>query len=146
MIELRNFTKEDCVFLQKHFYPQLSPDEVVGMIDAWNTCLYEGSYYEMFAVLSRGEIVGSVSLFAHGDGAVSAGPEILAAHRKQGCGLQAVESALGIARQKGYARAVAQVRVTNAASIALHKKLGFTIMEKGINKKGNEVYLFEKQI
>ena len=124
----------------------MSTSDIDRMIDDWNKFLYHDIYFEMFAVLSDNEIVGSVSLYAHGNGMIGAGPIILEKHRRNGYGIKAVETALEYAKQKGYTKAVAQIRVNNTASIALHKKLGFSIINRRINRKGNEVYDLEKPI
>jgi len=144
MVGLRNFTVDDGEFIKENFYPAMSINDIIKMINNWNTYLYSGLYFEMFAVCSDDVIVGSVSLFDHENGKIGAGPTILEKYRKKGYGFSAVETALEIARKKGYAMAVAQIRVDNTASILLHEKLKFSVINKGINKKGNEVFYLEK--
>jgi RimJ/RimL family protein N-acetyltransferase len=146
MIELRNFTNKDCECIKNNFYPNMSISDIANMIDDWNTFLYNNVYFKMFAVLSDNEIVGSVSLYGQGNGIIGAGIRIIERYRKNGYGIKAVELALEYAKQKGYTKAVAQISVNNIASIALHKKLDFSIISKYINRKGNEVYDLEKPI
>jgi len=45
-----------------------------------------------------------------------------------------------IAREKGYKKVFSRAAVNNIANVNLHKKCGFTIIEKTISTKGNEVY------
>jgi len=146
MIELRNFTNKDCEFIKNNFYPNMSTSDIDNMINNWNKFLYDNVYFEMFAVLSDNEIVGSVSLYEQGDSIIGAGIRTIESHRNNGYGFKAVELALEHAKQKGYTKAVAQISVNNLASIALHKKLDFSIVSKYINRKGNEVYDLEKSI
>lgn len=83
MIEIRHFTKDDCEFLINNFYHDMAPSEADNMVNDWNRCLHNNSYFEMFAVTLGNEIIGSVSLYAHGNDVISAGPEILEEYRKK---------------------------------------------------------------
>jgi len=146
MIELRIFTEKDCEFILNNFYPDMTPNDVYKMINDWNSLLYKNSYFEMFAVLSDNEIIGYVSLYEQGVNIIGAGIKILEKHRQNGYGYTAVMSALNYATQKGYTKAVAQISKYNTASLSLHRKLGFTVVNEEINRKGNEVFNLEKQI
>ena len=146
MIKVRSFTHEDCMFIKENFYPNMSFYDVENMVKDWNKLLYNNSYFEMFAVLSGDDIVGYVSLYEQGKSIIGAGIRILEKYRMNGYGSKAVELALELARQKGYVKAVAQINVNNKASISLHNKLGFSIVNRYINRKGNEVYDLEKPI
>ena len=144
-VSLRNFTADDSVFVADKMYPCLPPGEVEKMICDWNKKTYKGSYFEMFAILYGQTPAGKISLYDQG-GAISAGPEVLEAYRQKGIGYQALRLALEYAKERGYTKAVAQVRKNNAASIRLHEKHGFTITGDCVTSRGNEAWLFEKDL
>ena len=50
------------------------------------------------------------------------------------------------AKGLGYKIASAQIRTDNVASIRLHEKLGFQRDCEMINRKGNSVYIYLKQL
>ena len=106
---------------------------------------YQGAYFEMFAVLCGSQPVGSISLYER-EGSISAGPEIIEAYRQKGIGHEALTLALDHAQRLGYAKATAQIRKNNTASIKLHEKCGFTRSGECVTSRGNEAYLFEKDI
>lgn len=66
--------------------------------------------------------------------------------RSFACAADALRLLADAARQQGYAVMTAQVRADNAASIALHSKMGFTSGEPWINRRGNAVYTFRKTL
>lgn len=146
MIALRNFTKNDVSVLNKMRYPNQTPEDIMKMIDEWDSKLYDNRYFEMFAVVDDNCIVGMVSLFQHTETVISDGIEIFAPYCKRGYGFKAVSLALEYARSLGYKIAVAPVRIDNNASVALHKKLGFEIDHEFVNRKGNAVYFFIKSL
>ena len=76
MITLRNFTETDAVQLQKNKYRHKTITEVQKMIREMNRKGYNDKYFEMFAVVSKGRIVGMISLYEHSKWVVSCGPEI----------------------------------------------------------------------
>jgi len=115
------------------------------MIDEWNSLSYKGSFFEMFAVIYDGKIVGTVSLYEK-DSEIEAGPIIFNGSRRKGYGAEAVAAALEKAKAYGYKMAVAHVRKDNSASICLHKKLGFALRKEYINSKGHESLEFVKCI
>ena len=115
------------------------------LTDSQSRC-YQGRYYEVFSVRVNGCVVGSVSLFAHEDGTVSDGIEIFPPFRQCGFASEALMLLSDIARRRGYAVLTAQVRTDNAASIALHAKLGMAAGAPWINRKGREVLTFRKSL
>lgn len=140
MITLRNFTETDAVQLQKNKYRHKTITEVQKMIREMNRKCYNDKYFEMFAVVSKGRIVGMISLYEHSKWVISCGPEIFESECKKGYGYEALLRVLLVAREKGYKIAVAQVRTDNTASIALHKKARFAMNHEYVNSKGNTVY------
>lgn len=146
MIYIRNFTKDDISVLNKMRYPNLTPKDIMKMVDKWDSKVYNNRYFEMFAVIDDNCIVGMVSLFQHSKTVISDGIEIFAPYYKRGYGFQAVSLAMAHARNDGYKIAVATVRIDNNASVALHKKLGFEIDHEYVNTKGNKVYFFIKAL
>ncbi len=107
---------------------------------------YNGRYFEMFAVVCEAEIVGFVSLYEHDAATISLGPEIMEKHWRNGYGTQAMELGLLHAKQKGYTKATAQIRKNNAASIKLHEKLGYQKTGEMVNRKGTEVFVYERKL
>lgn len=146
MVILRNFTLEDISLLKDCIYKNLSEEEIKELISDWNTKIYQGKYFEMFAVMINEQLIGTVSLYEHSKDVVGSGPEIFEAYRGCGYGTKAVEMSLEIAKKKGYKIAIAQIRTNNQASIALHKKLGFEMNHEYVNKKGNEVGFWMKAL
>ena len=147
MIALRHFRCEDATVLQQFLYADTSIEEIQSMICDWSKYEYQGKYFEMFAIIHDGNIVGTVSLSEHSDNVVSIGEEVFSAYQRQGFGKKAMNVALEIAKDKGYKIVLQQVRSNNIPSIAMHKSLGFeTDSYAYINKKGNEVFLFLKAL
>lgn len=147
MIILRHFEESDAEVLKRLQSADMSIQAVRSMIRQWNTLEYQGKYFEMFAIVRDGEIVGQISLYHHSDSVVSVGPEVFSAFRRQGIGKSAMAAAMDIARGRGYKIACQQVRCDNLPSIALHESLGFETDGYGyLNKKGDEVFIFLKAL
>ena len=147
MVTLRHFENNDAVVLRQFENINMPIEEIRNMICDWNKLEVSGKYFEIFAIINDGQIVGSISLYQHSDTVISIGPEILPAFKKQGFGKQAMLIALDIAKSKGYKIVSQQIRSNNTASIALHKSLDFeTDNYSYINKKGNEVFIFLKAL
>ena len=145
MILLRSFEKEDASELQKYGYSDLSAEKVEALICDWSKKQFEGKYFEMLAIVSDGKIVGTVSLYQHSSEVVSIGPEVFGEYRRKGIGKEAVTLACQFAKEKGFKIVSQQIRLNNAASIALHRSLGFeTNGFVYTNSKGNEVSIYLK--
>jgi 8-oxo-dGTP diphosphatase len=128
------------------YYQHSTADALQPMLDASRARLHEGRSYEAFAVRSSGCMVGMVSLCEQPDGTVSAGVDTFAPFRRCGFALRALQLLTGAARTRGFALLTAQIRTDNAASIALHAKIGFVPGEPWINRKGNEVRAWRKEL
>lgn len=146
MITLRPVAPNDKGIFADSSYELLPEKTLRQMIAESVSQKHRDKYFELFAVIEDGQCVGFVSLYGDEKEAVSLGPEIKPQHRKQGIAFTAMGQALTYAKQQGFARAVAQVRTDNAASIALHNKLGFCLRKEYLNKKGNAVFGFEKAL
>lgn len=147
MISLRNFTIDDAEEFQRKQGMRTSLEEIKAMFAKWEDKLYAGKYFEMFAVIKDGEIVGMISLYQRSGSVVSCGPEIFEAFRKQGIGAEAMLLAMDAARDLGYKVVSQQVGRNNVASIGLHNKLGFETDEYIYrNNKGNEVLIYVKPL
>ena len=147
MVFLRNFINDDAEAFQQKQSMNISLDEIKAMIAKWGEKVHADKYFEMFAVIKDGELVGSISLYQLSKSVVSCGPEVFEAYRKQGLGREAMLLAMDIAKNKGYRVISQQIERTNAASIALHNKLGFETDEYIYrNKKGNEVLIYLKAL
>lgn len=107
---------------------------------------HEGRYYEQFAIRADGCMVGLASLYAHEDGTVSDGMEVFAPFRRCGFAAKALAELARVAAGRGYRVLRAQVRTDNAASLALHRRMGFRVTRTCINRKGNEVYDMQLQL
>lgn len=140
MITLRNFTEADALELQRNKYRHKTISEVQDMIREMNRKCYNDKYFEIFAVVHQGNIVGMISLYEHSKWVVSCGPEIFENECRKGYGYEALLRVMLVAREKGYKIAVAQIRTDNVASIALHKKARFEMEHEYVNSKGNAVY------
>ena len=146
---LRNFVAnaEDVGLLQKFYRPDMPPKAIEKMIEDWNSRDYQGRYFEMFAVVREGQVVGTLSLYEHSKSVVSIGVELFPDCCGKGHGTAAMNKALDLCREKGYKIVCQQVRADNAASIKLHNKVGFeTDNYVYTNRKGNDVILFFKPL
>lgn len=128
------------------YYQRCTAEDLSPMLAESLAQSHGGCYYEQFAVRADGCMVGTASLFAHADGVVSDGVEIYPPFRQCGFASRAMTLLMDTARGRGYAMMSAQVRTDNAASIALHTGLGFMPGEPWINRKGNEVRTFVKEL
>ena len=118
--------------------------EMIGRSEAGS---FEGRFFEMYAVVSGGQIVGLISLYGTEPSAVSIGPEIFEEYRGRGLAKAAMREAMEIARSKGFGTVRQQIRCDNAASIALHRGLGFkTDGAVFKNRKQNDVCFFVKSL
>ena len=125
MLELRPLCEEDLRDLEGTSYADMSREEKLAMLRESEEKSHSGSYFEIFAVCDGDELVGLLNLYAHSKHLISISPEIRTSLRRKGYGYAAEELALCFAADRGYTAAVASVREDNAASIALHEKLGF---------------------
>lgn len=147
MIELRNYTNADIEQLQKYDNGELSKADCEQLITTWNEKKYNNGYFEMYAVINNGNIVGKASLYARSEHIVSCGIELFSEFRGKGYATAAYPIFLALAKQKGFTIAVAQVLANNSTSIALHKKAGFETEDYTYtNRKGNQVYYFIKAL
>ena len=145
MISLRHFSREDAESIRGNLYPDMTITDIMDMIDAWNSQLFHGHYFEMFAIVSGGQIAGSASLSERTRSIVSAGVEVYHHERGKGFGSEAVSLLLQYASEKGYRVMLNQVRKDNSASIRLHEKLGFeTDGYVYRNQRNHEVVLYLK--
>lgn len=116
------------------------------MLAASRAKYHEGRYYEVFGIRADGELVGLVSLFGQEDGTVCDGVDVFPAFRRRGYAYQALTQLMDVARERGFSVQTAQIRTDNAASIALHGKLGFVPGETWINRRGHEVRTWRKEL
>ena len=75
MVQLRSFTKNDINILNKQ-YTHMTIDAIEKMICDWDKKIYDGKYFEMFAITDNNTVVGSISLYQHTSIAIGAGMEI----------------------------------------------------------------------
>ena len=156
MLSYRNLSEDDCDFiLQKwvghsSIFRENRKDELRAKITDMNTKQYDGRYYEIFGLLNDNVLVGTFSLNQREkdipENVVYFGIEIDGENRGKGYATKAVSMACDIAKAKGYSKIFSQTRTDNTASVKLHEKCGFEIIEKTINSKGNEVYNYLKTL
>ena len=128
------------------YYQHTTVEALAPMLAASQAQTHEGRYYEQFAVRANGCMVGMVSLFEHEDGTVSNGVDVFSPFQRCGFAHQATTLLMDAARSRGYAVMSSQIRTDNAASIALHRKLGFTPGEPWVNRRGREVRTWRKEL
>lgn len=147
MIVLRHFTSHDAAALQRLKFPDRPLGQVEAIIAEWETKTFQNRYLEMLAILRRGTVVGTISLYQHSKDVVSLGPEVFPPYRRQGFAREVMLLAMELARAKGYQTVSQQIRADNAASIALHRSLGFqTDGSVFTNGKGNRAVIYVKPL
>ena len=146
MIFIRPVRSDDKSIFQGTSYGAMSSGSMEKMLHESLAKSHNGNYFELFAVMDGDICVGIVSLFETAAGEISCGPEIKPQYRQQGYGYLATKTAIERANLMRYSKAIAQIRQDNTASIALHKKLGFTQCRSYINKNGHSVFEFQKTL
>ena len=146
MISIRPVSNYDKSIFQDTSYGEMSVEAMAKMLNESLDQSHKGKYFELFAVMDERVCVGFVSLYETAPGEISCGPEIKSQYRQQGYGYLTVIAALEQAKLMGYRKALAQIRQDNTASIALHKKLGFTLYRSYTNKNGHPVLEFRKEL
>lgn len=145
-ISVRPIQRHEKALLEDTSYSTMSNEEKNDMISESLQKKHNGRYFEFLVVEDAGNCVGFMSLYAHSQSTISCGPEIKVQYRCKGYAYHGEQKAFEYAKKLGYTAAVAQVRMTNQASRALHEKLGFELERVYINKKGNEVCEYRKEI
>ena len=145
MLTLRRFEAMDTELVASRF--NLNLDGAKNLINEWNTQIFDGKHFEMFAIISNETVVGMISMYEHSKSVISIGPEIFKEYRRKGFAKAAMEKAIAIAQRQHYAIVLQQVQINNEASIKLHESLNFE-RDNAIykNKKGNDIYLYLKCI
>ena len=137
MLILRPYSQDDWPVLKLHQYPDMSEKEIIRLISDFNTGVYNGHKMQMLAAENQGTLVGYVSLFEQENGIASEGVEIYPPYRRRGFAFDALQQLFA---QTTYHTITAQIRRDNAASLALHSKLGFRIVDEFFNRRGHPVY------
>jgi RimJ/RimL family protein N-acetyltransferase len=127
-------------------YAEMTDADKRRMVQESGDKRHDGAFFEMLSVTDGDQIVGFISLYAQSAHIIGIGPEIKKTFQGQGYGYRAEVLALEYARKKGFSIAAASVREENAASIALHEKLGFEIGAHCMSKHGNPVRIYIKAL
>ena len=138
MLTLRLYTQADWPVLVRYQYPTITETEAKQLIRNYNLGYYDNKKFQMLAIEYDGTLIGYTSLLEQAPGIASEGVEIYPPYRRQGFAYSALRQLLEQAT--AYHTITAQIRKSNTASLALHKKLGFQITEEFINQRGHEVY------
>lgn len=146
MTSLRAFRPDDWQVVVKYHYPGMGQDDALKLIDDFNAPTYQGKFHKLKAIDSDRQVVGYVSLIEQAEGVVSAGVEVYAPFRRQGYAYAALLQLFALSKLHNYHTVSAQVRKDNAASLALCEKVGFTIVNESVSKRGNPVYNLTKSI
>ncbi|MBR3738916.1 MAG: GNAT family N-acetyltransferase [Clostridia bacterium] len=142
-LALRPFTGQDAAVIREKQITEASMEEVEGMIKAWESKTFQGKYFEMLALVANVSVVGSISLYEKTKKAASIGVEVFSDERGKGYAAEGMKLMIELARKRGYRIILDQVRADNAASIALHEKLGFeTDGYLYENAKGHKVLIY----
>ncbi|MBQ8748524.1 MAG: GNAT family N-acetyltransferase [Oscillospiraceae bacterium] len=146
MISLRSFRPCDWQVITKYQYTDLNKADAVKLIAEFNAPTYQGQVNKLLAITDNVQVVGYVSFIETASATVSIGVEVYAPFRRQGYAYAALLQLLTMANAYGYHTAAGQVRKDNTASLALCRKLGFSIVSEGISKRGKPVYNLVKSI
>ena len=138
MLILRPYTQDDWPVLARYQYPSMTETEINNLIAEFNSGSYKGRRLQMLAVENNGTVVGYVSLYEQDSKSASEGVEIYPPYRRRGFAYAALRQLF--ARTQTYRTITAQVRKDNVASLALHNKLGFRVVDESINRRGHAVY------
>jgi RimJ/RimL family protein N-acetyltransferase len=142
---LQRFVPADAQSIRQHQYPDMTVDEIERMIADWNSGVFEGRCFEMFAVTEDGRIAGCASIKECSKSVASLGIEIFTEERGKWIASNAMPLLLEAAKQAGYRAVLDQLRTDNAASIRLHEAPGFeTDGYVYRNKRDREVVLYLK--
>ena len=144
MVSLRHFESSDIPFLKEKM--GYTDENAQTLLNRYKTLEYDGKYFEMFAVIHDGIIVGNTSLYYKSEDTVSDGIEILPEYRNKGYGGEAVSAVCEKAKARGYKFVVAQIRIENEASIRLHKNGGFLCLFETVNSRSRKVYIYGRQL
>lgn len=143
-MELAPISESDLTVLA--YYSGCQTEDMRPLLRESTAKVHDGRYYERFVVRANGCTVGTASLYEHVDGTISDGIEIFPPFRRCGYAAWALRKLVGVAENLGYRVMRAQVRTENAASLALHERVGFHRTRVYMNRRGNEVYDLQLQI
>ncbi len=146
MVSLRPFCHNDWQVITSYQYPGMCKADALQLIEQFNAPTYEGKFQKFLAIEQNEKVAGFVSLIEQAEGVVSIGVEVYEPFRRQGCAYEGISHLLLLAKSYGYPTASWQVRKDNTASLALCKKLGFTIVSEAVSSRGKPVYNLIKSI
>ena len=140
-MELRPISKKDIELLNGFSYSAMSESEKQEMIAESVAKSHYGRYFELFLVFQGNKCIGIMNVFEHTECIVSVAPEIIESERHKGYGFEAMIAILSLMYEKDYTIAVADVAVSNVASVKLHEKLAFE-RERTYIKDGVDMALY----
>ncbi|MBO5128518.1 MAG: GNAT family N-acetyltransferase [Clostridia bacterium] len=146
MISLKPITHQNIDDFDGTEYETMTSEQRRTLIEESIGKTHNGAYFEFLVVYREHTVIGFMNLYAHSAHIISCGPTIKEPYRKNGFGCLAETMALEYAKEKGYTIAVGGVEDTNAASIALHEKLGFELDRTFSNKRGKTIRLYIKAL
>ena len=141
-MHLCELNPENAVCLQETSYGIMPEEALQGMIAESCAGMHEGRFFRVYVLKEGKEYPGVISLYENEDGSISLGPEIKAGFQRKGYATKAMEIAMITAWKMGYTHAASEVRMDNAPSVALNRKLGFREVKNYKNRRGRDAIWF----
>ena len=142
-ISLEKFTKEDAKFIHENFPTYYRDNSIVNIekmiLNAKPNALF-------FCIKYYSEKVGIISLSEKQDKKLSWGIMVKKDYQGKGIATKAFNLIKNLAKEQGYSIIISSCSVNNLASIKLHEKCGFKLLETEINQAGNEMNRWEQEI
>ena len=141
---IRHFEIKDIKILQKYRYPKLHDIQILALINEWNKGGNSGRYFEMFTIVSGGNVVGELSIQEHTKDSVSVGIHIFEPFRRNGYSANCIKYALKKAKELGYPYVVFLIDKSNELATKIAEKSGFLAISEFINPNGITVVTYKK--
>ena len=103
-----------------------------------------GDFFRFYLIKMQDETIGVINMCGHGTDDISVAPEIFKDFRNKGFATKSLNIAYDIAKEKGFKKVIAGIRIENIASQKLHEKLGFNYEGKFTSKSGKIMKRYSK--
>ena len=145
-LELVPIKLSDIDWLDKTEYKNLSTERRMELVISSTVGRVDGEFFRFFLIKKKNEIIGVVNMRGHGNKVVSVAPELIEKYRGKGFWKESLKLAYSLAKQLGFKEVTAGIRKENHISQRLHEKLGFNFIKNEINKNGNLLKIYSKQL